>query len=111
MCSQSIDWQRDIADCRGELAVLIYRQAGKTFTAAVIAAQEVVQRRSTSVVLAPTQRQSAELIRRTRKNILKAGAVVTVGNAFSLETEGDGRVAGLPAPTMRQSVAIRSTDR
>ncbi|WP_191057881.1 terminase large subunit domain-containing protein [Geminicoccus harenae] len=90
------DWQQDIADRRGELTVLIHRQAGKTFTAAIIAAHEIVQRRSTSVVLAPTQRQSAELIRRTRENVLKAGSTITVDNAFSLEIEGGGRVVGLP---------------
>jgi len=44
----------------------------------------------------PTQRQSAEGVRRVRQYLLKAGAKFKSDNAFSLELEGGSRVLALP---------------
>jgi hypothetical protein len=51
---------------------------------------------STSLVLSPTQRQSAEFVRRARGFLVKAGAKLTADNAFSLQLENGARLLGLP---------------
>jgi hypothetical protein len=51
---------------------------------------------STSLVLAPTQRQSGEFVRRVRDFLVKAGAKLTADNAFSLQLDNGARLLGLP---------------
>jgi hypothetical protein len=51
---------------------------------------------STSVVIAPTQRQAAEAVRRCRRMLLKAGGVLATDNAYSIEVQEGGRIIALP---------------
>jgi hypothetical protein len=75
----------------------VHRQGGKTEVGSLVVAHGMVHEEgSTSLFLAPTQRQSAEAIRRTRRHLLQAGAKLKVDNAFSLEVTGGGRVLSLP---------------
>ena len=72
--------------------------AGKTTGGSVAVAHTMVYRSpgSTSLVLAPTQKQSAEFVRRTRENLLKAGQKLTVDNTFGVEIENGSRCLALP---------------
>jgi hypothetical protein len=51
---------------------------------------------STSVVLAPTLRQSSELIRNLRSQLLAANEQLSVDNTFSLELLNGSRALALP---------------
>jgi len=51
---------------------------------------------STSLVLAPTQKQSAEFVRHLRKHLLKAGERLAVDNTFAVEIENGSRCLALP---------------
>jgi hypothetical protein len=51
---------------------------------------------STSLVLAPTQKQSAEFVRRLREHVLKAGLKLAVDNTFGIELENGSRCLALP---------------
>ncbi len=84
----------------------MHRQAGKTTAAAVANSHHLIfgPAGSTSLILAPTQRQSGEAIRRIRSLLLKAGAKLTTDNAFSLELDNGSRVLGLPG---QDDAAIR----
>jgi hypothetical protein len=77
---------------------LCHRQSGKTTAASIGLAHTLLRRRpgSTSLVLAPTARQSAELIRRLRGVLLKAGADLDADNAFSVALPDGSRCLGLP---------------
>ena len=77
---------------------LVHRQAGKTSAAAVAIGHTMKFERpgTTSLALAPTLRQSAELIRRLRGMLLASGASLIVDNAFSLEVAGGSRCIAMP---------------
>ena len=77
---------------------LVHRQAGKTSAAAVAIGHTMKFERpgTTSLALAPTLRQSAELIRRLRGMLLACGASLIVDNAFSLEVAGGSRCIAMP---------------
>ena len=80
-----------------QVAVLSARQAGKTTAAAVAVAHEMAFRPgSLSVFAAPSQRQSAEAVRRVRAFLAVAGVKLATSNVFGLETEGGSRVIALP---------------
>src|SRR5829696_4070165 len=77
--------------------VKVARQHGKTESAAALLAHTAVfWPGSTSVVVAPTQRQAAEAVRRCRRILMKAGAGLAVDNAFSIEVREGGRIIALP---------------
>jgi hypothetical protein len=77
--------------------VLSARQAGKTTAAAVAVAHEMAFRPgSLSVFAAPSQRQSAEAVRRVRTFLATAGVKLATSNVFGLETEEGSRVIALP---------------
>lgn len=101
-------WQRNLVETPpgGRAIALVHRQAGKTTAAAVTTSHHLTfgPAGSTSLVLAPTQRQSGEAIRRTRGLLLKAGARLDIDNAFSLQLENGSRVLGLPG---QDDAAIR----
>src|SRR5690349_18754043 len=64
--------------------VKVARQHGKTESAAALLAHTAVfWPASTSVVIAPTQRQAAEAVRRCRRMLIKASANLAVDNAFA----------------------------
>jgi hypothetical protein len=77
---------------------LVHRQAGKTTGGSVAVAHTMILRTpgSTSLVLAPTQKQSAEFVRRLREHLLKAGEKLAVDNTFGVEIENGSRCLALP---------------
>ncbi len=77
---------------------LVHRQSGKTTAAAIATSHHLMfgGYPGTSLVLSPTQRQSAEFVRRARGFLVKAGAKLTADNAFSLQLENGARLLGLP---------------
>jgi hypothetical protein len=92
-------WQRRLVMApRGSRCIaLVHRQAGKSTAASVAVAHTLVHRpRSTSLALAPTQRQSSELVRKVRAHLAGAGVRLTADNAFSLELESGERFLAMP---------------
>ena len=92
-------WQRKLVETAPgkRVVALTHRQAGKTTGCAVsIAHAMLFGGETTSLILCPTQRQSAEGVRRVRQYLLKAGAKFKSDNAFSLELESGSRVLALP---------------
>jgi hypothetical protein len=79
------------------ILVLTARQVGKTTTAAwAIAHAMVFVPGSLSVIACPTQRQSAEAVRRVRDILLKLGAKLVSDNVYALELDNGSRVLALP---------------
>jgi hypothetical protein len=93
-------WQVRMVDAPAASRVicLTHRQAGKTTGAAIGVAHTMLWRLpgSTSLVLAPTQRQSSELVRNLRSRLLTAGERLTVDNTFSIELSNGSRVLAMP---------------
>ena len=93
-------WQRQLVEVGpGKRAIcLVHRQSGKTTAAAIATSHHLMfgGYPSTSLVLSPTQRQSAEFVRRARGFLVKAGAKLTADNAFSIQLENGARLLGLP---------------
>ena len=93
-------WQRRLVEVgQGKRAIcLVHRQSGKTTAAAIATSHHLMfgGYPSTSLVLSPTQRQSAEFVRRARGFLVKAGSKLTADNAFSLQLENGARLLGLP---------------
>jgi hypothetical protein len=92
-------WQVRMVDTlAARVIVLTHRQAGKTTGAAIGVAHTMLWRQpgSTSLVLAPTLRQSSELIRNLRTRLLAAGERLSVDNTFSLELTNGSRALALP---------------
>ena len=73
------------------------RQVGKTTVAAsAMAHTAMFKPGSLSVVACPAQRQSAELLRKVRDMVLKAGAKLISDNVYGLELANGSRVLALP---------------
>ena len=93
-------WQAHMVDAPGASRViaLTHRQAGKTTGAAVGVAHTMLWRRSssTNLILAPTLRQSSELIRNLRGHLLSAGEKLAVDNTFSVELISGSRCLAMP---------------
>ena len=93
-------WQVRMVDApaASRVIALTFRQAGKTSAAAVSVAHTMLWRLpgSTSLVLAPTQRQSSELVRNLRAKLISAGEKLSVDNTFSLELVNGSRVLAMP---------------
>ena len=93
-------WQIKMVDApaASRVIALAHRQAGKTTGAAVGCAHTMLWRRpdSTSLVLAPTLRQSSELIRNLRGRLLTAGERLVVDNTFSIELGNGSRCLAMP---------------
>ena len=83
---------------RGEsILALTSRQVGKTTAAACgMAHTAVFMPKSLSVVACPTQRQSAEAIRKVRDMLLLAGETLKSDNVYGLELANGSRVLALP---------------
>ena len=86
------------APAGSRVIALVHRQAGKTTGGAVGAAHTMTRRRpgSTSLALAPTQRQSAELILKVRAALMDSGERLAVDNAFSVALDNGSRCLALP---------------
>jgi hypothetical protein len=93
-------WQADLVTkpAGSRNLYTLSRQRGKTESTSIALAWELMHGKqgSTSLCIAPTQKQSAELIRRTRQHILKAGGKLSADNAFSLRLPNGSRVLSLP---------------
>jgi hypothetical protein len=93
-------WQANLIDTpAGRRAIsLTHRQAGKTTAAAIGAAHTMAWRKpaSTNLVLAPTLRQSSELIRNLRGWLIAAGERLSVDNTFSVELVNGSRCLAMP---------------
>jgi hypothetical protein len=93
-------WQVRMVDAAGasRVVALTHRQAGKTTAAAVGIGHTMLWRKpgSTSLTLAPTLRQSSELIRNLRGRLLTAGERLTVDNVFAIELANGSRALALP---------------
>ena len=80
-----------------DVLVLTARQVGKTTTAAIALAHTAIFKPgSLSVVACRAQRQSAELLRKVRDMVLKAGAKLKSDNVYGLELANGSRVLALP---------------
>ena len=94
------DWQKSLVRSPpgSRTIALVHRQAGKTTGAAVAIGHTMLFEPggTTSLALAPTMRQSSELIRRLRTVLLDAGASLTVDNAFTLEVSSGARCVAMP---------------
>ena len=92
-------WQRDLMrlPAGGQAVVLTGRQAGKSSTACWMAAHVARFRPgSLSIIANPSQRQSAEALRRCRAALLQADVDLISANVFSLETKAGSRILALP---------------
>jgi hypothetical protein len=93
-------WQSQMVDAPAgrRVIALVHRQAGKTTAGAVGVAHTMTRRlpSSTNLVLAPTQRQSAELILKVRTALLDSGERLAVDNAYSVALDNGSRCLGLP---------------
>jgi len=92
-------WQEEfLRVARGQdVLVLTARQVGKTTGAAVAMAHTAVFKSgSLSVAACPAQRQSAELRRKVRDMLLKAGQKLVSDNVYGLEVANESRVLALP---------------
>ena len=79
------------------LLVLTARQVGKTTAAAWgMAHAAIFMPGSLSVVACPSQRQSAEAVRKVRDMLLKARAKLVSDNVYAIELENGSRVLALP---------------
>src|SRR5262245_47895098 len=80
-----------------DVLVLTARQVGKTTAAACAMAHTAIFKpASVSVVACPAQRQSAELLRKVRDMVTRAGAKLTSDNVYGLELANGSRVLALP---------------
>jgi hypothetical protein len=94
------DWQAKFlrAPRGASIAVLTARQVGKTTCAAwAISHYMWHYAEGLCVVVCPSQRQSAEAVRRVKDCLLKAGGRMKVDNVYGLELENGARVLALPS--------------
>jgi hypothetical protein len=93
-------WQVRMADAPAgsRTIALTHRQAGKTTASAVSVAHTMLWRKpaSTSLTLAPTLRQSSELIRNLRGWLVAVGEKLETDNTFSLELMNGSRCLAMP---------------
>src|SRR5438552_5484175 len=94
-------WQERVLRSRPLRALLCCcRQAGKSSTAAAAAVHEALyQPGSVTLMLAPSQRQSNELLRKARDfvTVLEPRVVLTAESQQSLELANGSRILSLPA--------------
>jgi hypothetical protein len=93
------DWQQYFlrAPRGAQIIVLTARQVGKTTAAAwAIAHAMLFATAALNVIACPSQRQSAEAVRRVKEILLKVGAKLKTDNAYGLELDNGARVLALP---------------
>jgi Terminase large subunit, T4likevirus-type, N-terminal len=92
-------WQDEFLRARqgASIIVLTARQVGKTTVAGwAIAHFMIFNSNSMNVVACPSQRQSAEAVRRVRDCLLKAGCKLKTDNVYAIELDNGSRVLALP---------------
>jgi hypothetical protein len=93
------EWQQQFlrAPKGASIIALTARQVGKTTTAAwAIAHYMLFTPGGLSVIACPSQRQSAEAVRRVRDFLIKVGAEFRTDNVYALELKNGSRVLALP---------------
>ena len=94
-------WQEELLRARPRRAILLCcRQAGKTMTASVSALHEALYRPGSLIlIVAPSQRQSAELLRTVRAffSLLAIPVAATSESSGGLELANGSRIVSLPA--------------
>lgn len=90
-------WQREVMAAPGDTLVLASRQAGKSTVAAAMAVYTAVSAQGTVLVMAPTERQSTELVLRARKMATLARLDLEAEGRTYLEFAGGGRLIALPS--------------
>jgi hypothetical protein len=94
-------WQESVLRTRPDRALLCCcRQAGKSTTAAAAAVHEALYRPgSLTLMFAPSQRQSSELLRKARTLLDAAASSLTfkVDSAHTIELANGSRIVSLPA--------------
>jgi Terminase large subunit, T4likevirus-type, N-terminal len=94
------DWQDQFlrAKLGASIIVLTGRQVGKTTVAGwAIAHTMKFSPNSLNVVACPSQRQSAEAVRRVKQCLLKAGVALKTDNVYAVELDNGSRVLALPS--------------
>jgi hypothetical protein len=93
------DWQQQFlrAPKGASIIALTARQVGKTTKSAwAIAHYILFTPGGLSVIACPSQRQSAEAVRRVRDFLIKVGAEFRTDNVYALELKNGSRVLALP---------------
>ena len=93
------EWQSSLlrAPRGGSVLTLTARQVGKTTAAAwAMAHTAYFEPNSLSVVICPSQRQSAEAVRRVKEGLSKTDTKLKSDNVYGLELENGARVLALP---------------
>jgi hypothetical protein len=93
-------WQQEFlrAPRGASIIVLTARQVGKTTTAAwAIAHHMQYAPGSLSVIACPSQRQSAEAVRKIRNILIAVGVEFRTDNVYALELKNGSRVLALPS--------------
>src|SRR3712207_52462 len=93
-------WQAGVlARSSPRLLLLCCRQAGKSTVSALLALHAALFERALVLVLSPTERQSAELLRKVRGFLVALGPgapAVTAASTAALEFATGGRLVALP---------------
>ena len=91
-------WQEEaLRSLAAEVYILAARQSGKTETMAWRVAHLLAHYNgATCIAIAPSQRQSAELVRRTASALDRAEVALEVRNAYGLETRHGSRLIAVP---------------
>ena len=92
------DWQAQALRARQkEVLILMARQGAKSTTVGWrIAHRLAFHENSTSLVIAPTAKQSAEIVRKVMASLDQAGVPLTVRNTYGIETKVGSRVVAVP---------------
>jgi hypothetical protein len=93
------DWQQQFlrAPLGAQIIALTARQVGKTTVAALAIAHAMVFATAMlNVIACPTQRQSAEAVRRVKEILLQLGVKLKTDNVYGLELDNATRVLALP---------------
>jgi hypothetical protein len=93
-------WQADLMRARPDRALLLCsRQAGKSMTVAAIALEQALNDpASTSLLVSPTQRQSAELLSKVRMLAMaqRTGVELDQSSVLSMRLSNGSRIVSLP---------------
>jgi hypothetical protein len=90
-------WQADVLARRARrLLLLCCRQSGKSTVSALLALHAALFERALVLVLSPTERQSAELLRKVRGFLGPGTPAVVAASTTTLEFADGGRLVALP---------------
>lgn len=93
------DWQRDGLSTDMDLLMLVTRQGGKGMVASLLALEAMISRPgSTTVIIAPAERQSKRLLRRIRRHyhLIPDRVPVLLESSVTIELRNGAEVMALP---------------